>query len=176
MMRAISILLASAVFCVSHAGELANNAPAATAPTNRCVDFELKDQFDQSHSLKFPSAKPIVLTVADKKGSDGVAAWAHPLGVRFDERIKICGLADVSAVPKMLRGYVQGKFKKAFTHPAMLDWDGKICAGFGYEKNQPNIYLIASDGRILLHRSGPVSEAGLKEFGDAIEAELDSKR
>lgn len=151
-----------------------SNSPASATLTNRCPEIELKDQFDTVQAIKFPATRPILLTVADKKGAPGIEGWAHPLGLKFGGRIQISGLADVSAVPRPLRGFVQGKFKKAISYPTMLDWEGKICAGFKYEKNQPNIFLVARDGRILKHYSGVVDPAHLAELTHAIQAELDS--
>lgn len=145
---------------------------APVMDTNTCPAFTLRDQFDTNHEFKFPSTKPIVLAVADKKGSDEIEAWAHPLAVRFGDRITIPGLADVSAVPRPLRGYVQSRFKKAITHPVMLDWDGDIASRFKYTKGQANVYLIAPDGRILHRVSGKATEAKLKLLSDEIETVL----
>jgi hypothetical protein len=174
MNRLVSFLVACACVCFAHAENQCTNAASPAVTTNRCAEFELKDQFDQVHAIKFPSAKPILLTVADKKGSEGIAGWAHPVGVKFGERIQIAGLADVSAVPRPLRGFVQGKFKKAITYPTMLDWEGKISAGFKYEKNRPNIYLVARDGRVLRFFSGEADPRRLEELMAALQAELDS--
>lgn len=174
MNRLVYILVACACVSAARAENSSTNAASANVATNRCAEFELKDQFDQVHAIKFPSTKPILLTVADKKGSEGIAGWAHPLGEKFGERIQISGLADMSAVPRPLRGFVQGKFKKAITYPTMLDWEGKISGGFKYEKNRPNIYLVARDGRVLRYFSGEADAQRLEELMTAMQTELDS--
>lgn len=152
-------------------GTASTNAPAVVA-TNLCPAFSLRDQFDTAHDFKFPRTKPAVLAVADKKGSDDIESWAQPLAERFGERIDIPGLADVSAVPRLLRGTVQSRFKKAIAHPVMLDWDGKVAGGFHYTKGQANVYLIAADGRVLHHLVGRASADKLAELGSRIEALL----
>lgn len=173
-------LIQIVVFCILLADRCAagpaTNSVVTAASTNRCPEIELKDQFDQRHSVKFPLTKLTIMTVADKQGSDGIKSWAHPLAVRFGERIAIAGLADVSTVPKVLRSYVQGKFRKAIAYPVMLDWEGDVCRRFNYTKGTPNIYLIARDGCILTHLSGPADEAALQQLSDMIEAELQRTR
>ena len=157
---------------------LASMAPAETAkdtgatPTNACPAFELKDQFGTAHVVKFPSDRPLLLTVANRKGAADVPAWAHPMAKRFGGRLRIEGLADVSAVPRPLHGFVLGKFKKAIAHPAMLDWDGKLCRHFAYVKDEPNVYVISTNGAIRLHLSGATNAAGLQQLTAAIAREL----
>jgi hypothetical protein len=174
MMQSLVTLMIVVLAWAGHAADVFTGP--IIGGTNRCAGISLTDQFDQPHTLKFPAAKPILLTVADKKGSEGIAAWAHPLAARFGEQIEIAGIADVSAVPKPLRSFVRGKFKKAIRYPIMLDWEGDVCARFAYARGKPNVFLIARDGRILLHISGEAGEARQKELTDAIEAELKSRR
>lgn len=173
MNRLFCCLLISACLVGAHALAV-DSALAPACATNRCPEFALKDQFDNVQTIKFPAPQPILLTVADKKGAGGIEGWAHPLGVKFGRRLQISGLADVSAVPRPLRGFVQGKFKKAIAYPTMLDWEGKICAGFNYEKNRPNIFLVARDGRVLKHFSGDADAARLEELSRLLDAELGS--
>jgi len=172
MKHLLNLLILFACVGCALAQSVATNAPSTTISTNRCAEFVLKDQFDKSHTIKFPATKPILLTVADRKGSDGIEAWAHPVAVEFGERIEIAGVGDVSAVPRLLRSFIRGKFKQAIAFPTMLDWEGKVSAGFKYVKDQPNIYLVARDGRILKVFSGEADAKRLAELSAAIKAEL----
>jgi len=149
-----------------------NHPSVAVAETNLCAQFTLRDQFNTQHELKFPHTKPTVLTVADKQGSDGIRDWAQPLAKQFGDQIEISGLADVSTVPGVMHGMVRSKFRKAFSHPVMLDWDGQVTRSFRYTKGEPNIFLIAADGRILLHLTGKATAANLRELASAISAIL----
>ncbi|MEY4384876.1 MAG: hypothetical protein RLY20_159 [Verrucomicrobiota bacterium] len=143
--------------------------------TNRCAQFTLEDQFQKSHDFKFPRDKPTVLTVADRKGADGIVNWAHPLAEKFGDKITIAGLADVSSVPGPLHGLVRSKFKKVITFPVMLDWDGDATKSFNYTKSQANVYLISTDGRVLHHFAGTVDEEQLKKLMTLIESEIATK-
>lgn len=174
MIRLVVAMLSLATL-IAQADDLTTTnrpAQATNACTNQCAEFSLSDQFDQQHTFKFPQLKPIVLAVADKQGSAEIESWTHPLAERFGNRIDLPGLADVSAVPRPLRGYVQGKFKQAIKHPVMLDWEGKVASGFHYTKGQANVYLIAPDGRVLHHLTGRADAAKLRDLGERIEALL----
>jgi len=168
LILAATILLSPALLIAS---ESATNAPAATA-TNLCPQFTLQDQFEQTHAFTFPQTKPVVLTVADKKGSEGIKDWAHPLAETFGDKIIITGLADMSTVPSPLRGLVRSKFKKVITYPVMLDWHGQASQSFNYSKGSANVYLIATNGTILHHLTGKANEEQLKQLTAWIEREL----
>jgi hypothetical protein len=108
--------------------------------------------------------------VADKKGSEGIEGWAHPLAERFGDQIEIAGLADVSSVPGALRGLVRSKFKKAIQYPVMLDWDGDATQSFKYTRGKANVYLIAPDGRVLEHMYGEADAAAVNRLADQIKS------
>jgi cytochrome oxidase Cu insertion factor (SCO1/SenC/PrrC family) len=163
----VCVLLAAALADASE-----TNAPIPATTVAVCPEFTLLDQFGTRHEFKFPRTKPTVLAVADKKGSEQIEGWAHPLAEQFGEQIDIPGLADVSAVPRPLRGMVQSKFKKAMTQPVMLDWEGRISSGFKYTKGQANVYLIAPDGRVLHHLAGKAEAGKLADLAARIEALL----
>lgn len=149
-----------------------NQTSTTVTATNVCPQFTLQDQYGHTHRFSFPQIKPVVLTVADRKGSDEIEQWVPPLAEKFGDKIIIEGLADVSSAPAPLRGLVLSKFKKAISHPVMLDWKGDVAKGFSYAKGEANVYVIARDGRILLHRSGRASKEQLQALQSLIEAQL----
>ena len=120
----------------------------------KAAAFELKDQFDVAHSISFPRTNLIVLMIADRKGSEQIHSWTAPLSGRYAGHIDIAGVADVSQVPFVLRGFVQAKFKKHYAYPVMLDWTGRITKNFRYENGQAGVFLIRGDGTVLMHLSG----------------------
>lgn len=153
--------------------QAATNSIETTATgTNRCAEFTLKDQFLKIHEFKFPREKPTLLTVADKRGSDDIVGWAHPLAEKFGDKIFVDGLADVSSVPGPLKGMVLSRFKKAIQYPVMLDWEGDASRSFNYTKGNANVYLLSKDGRVLQHLAGKADADKLKMLGVAIEREI----
>ena len=160
-MKTIIIILISVV---------AFAAPAAL--TNAPTLIVLNDQFDAPQTLQFPTTNITVLTIADKKGSDQIAGWVAPLKKKYAERIDIRGIADVSTVPKVLRGTVRKAFRNQQSYPVMMDWSGDTVKDFEYLPERANLYLLDRDGRILKHAAGEVGEAKLKKFSDAIDSAL----
>ena len=89
-----------AVTCQCGASEASK--PPAQAPTS----IELHDQYDLPQRLAFPSTNIVVLTIADRKGSEQIDGWVTALKSRCAGRFDIRGLADVGGVPGWLRGKV----------------------------------------------------------------------
>jgi hypothetical protein len=145
-------------------------AAASLTPTIKRVGaFELKDQYDTVCSMSFPKTNLTILTIADQKGSDQVQGWVKPLKERYNQRIDISGIADMGAVPALLRGLVQSKFKKTCTYPVMLDWSGLVAKSFGYEKNQVSLLVINRDGTVLKQWSGEMDDRSLESAFETID-------
>ena len=148
---------------------------ACGAPTNAPAAISLRDQFDALQELSFPTTNVFLFTIADKKGSEQIAGWVAPVKERFHERVEICGIADVSAVPRMLRGLVRKKFRQAQTHSVMLDWTGETVKEFGCVSDQVNVFVVDGEGRILKRAVGPASEAKLRDLFSVLDQTLNSK-
>jgi hypothetical protein len=144
-----------------------------TAPTNAPARISLPDQFDAPRTLVFPTTNITLLTIADKAGSEQIAAWVTPTKRRFPTRLDIEGIADVSAVPWPLHGFVRKKFQKAQSHPVMLDWSGDTVKAFAPSANKANVFVIDAHGRILKRMAGQADESALRELNAVIEAALD---
>lgn len=153
-------------FCRSIAGEVPK------IPRYAPVAVQLRDQYDAPQRLTFPATNVVVLTIADKKGSEQIHAWVAALKLRYAGRIELRGLADVGAVPGFLRGKVRKKFQETLAYPVMMDWTGEVCGQFGFQPGLANVLVIAGDGSIHARISGPFLEAGLGELSAAIEAAL----
>jgi hypothetical protein len=133
-------------------------------PTNAPATISLRDQFDAPQTFCFPTTNIFFFTIADKKGSEQIAGWVAPVKERFNERVVIGGIADVSAVPRPLRGLVRKRFRQAQSHPVMLDWTGATVKAFGCVSDQVNVFVVDGEGRILKRAVGPASEAKLRDL------------
>jgi hypothetical protein len=143
-------------------------SPATNAPAS----IELRDQYDAAQRLTFPATNVVVLTIADKKGSEQIDGWVAALRARYAGRMDLRGLADVGGVPGLLRGKVRKNFQEARSYPVMLDWSGNVCAQFGFQPGLANVLVIARDGHIHGRVAGAVRESALKELSAAIDAAL----
>jgi hypothetical protein len=135
-------------------------------------DFELTDQAARQRTYRFPKTKVTVMTVADQKGSDQLAPWIQGVYDRYQNRIDIDGVADVSMIPRLFRAMFREAFKKQLTYSVMLDWDGSVVKQFAYEKSVANIYVIDRGGRIVKRITGAVSNEGLSALFSEIDAAI----
>ena len=135
---------------------------ALAAPVEKLADFELTDQDAKPRAYRFPKAKVTVMTVADHQGSDQLAPWIQRLYDRYEKRIDIDGIADVSMIPRPFHGMFREAFRKQLTRSVMLDWEGDVVKQFDYAKGVANLYIIDRRGRIVQQFSGVLTEDGLR--------------
>ncbi len=138
-------------------------------PTNAPPSIKLNDQYDAPQKLSFPSTNVTVLAIADKAGSEQIAGWITPIQQRFQGRIAIRGIADVSAVPRLLRGMVRKKFRKIQSYPVMMDWTGDVVNAFTYVPGQANILVLDERGRILARVTGLANPKALDDLNATID-------
>lgn len=150
-------LLALLAFVPIHSAVLA-------APPVKLTDFDLTDQDSKSRSYHFPKSKVTLMTVADHKGSDQLAPWIQRIYGRYEKRIDIDGIADVSMIPKPFQGMFRDAFRKKLARSVLLDWGGSVVKQFDYQKSVANIYVIDQGGRIVKRIAGPLSDAGEQEL------------
>jgi hypothetical protein len=132
--------------------------------------FELADQFGQLRTCEFaPGCAPLVLTIADRGGSEQVAGWIAAVKARYGGRIRIEGVADLSKVPVLLRPLVRSKFKSVSDYPVMLDWEGKVVRWFPVAGKEANIYVINDGGVVLEADHGAATEQRLKKLYDCLD-------
>ena len=151
---------------------LALRVAAVAAPIEKLADFDLTDQDAKPRSYRFPKAKVTVMTVADHRGSDQLAPWIQRLYDRYEKRIDIDGVADVSMIPKPFHNMFREAFRKQLTRSVMLDWGGSVVKQFDYAKGVANIYVIDRLGRIVKQVSGPVTAAAERELTRDIDRAL----
>ena len=164
----IILLAGGALLVFQNAGAGGFTAPATHAPAT--LDF--RDQFDAPQRLSFPTANLTLLTIADRKGSEQIADWVAPVKQRFDGRIDIRGIADMSGVPGPLRGLVRKQFQKKMSYPVMLDWSGDARKHFPYASGQANILVLDRRGRILQRFSGPANDRAVQDLCGVIDRAL----
>jgi hypothetical protein len=150
----------------------AQNEPAAPEPPPRLEAFTLSDQFERAHSIAFPRERPLLLTVADRKGATQVHGWVAPMRERFGARLDQTGVADVSKVPGFLRSRVRAGFREEYTHPVLLDWQGRVCRAVKAERGQATVLLVTRTGEIVFRAGGAVAPDVLERLSRAVEETL----
>lgn len=136
---------------------------AAKAPV-----FTLKDQFKKEHRYHFPRPKASVLIVADYGGSKQLEEWVRPIYARYQDRVTLDGVADLSKVPRFARGMVRAFFRGQLDYPVMLDWSGEVTTRYRYQPGEANLFVIDPTGRIVLKVIGGVSHTTLQRVLTAL--------
>ncbi len=148
------------------------SAPAAeVAAVLRAPDFKLSDQYGQSLSIQYPRESACVLIFADQRGSSQVEGWVRPLYSRYQGRVTISGVAELSSVPSALRTMIQGIFKKTIQFPVMLDWTGRVSRQHEYRGKAAAVVIVDPQGLILHRETGnanPARTAPAAPFARAI--------
>lgn len=172
--RIVFAILGAAIFFTPIAR--AESTTLMLAPTNLiCPGFELPDQFGTNHLIQFPQPQPMVLIVADRKGSEQITVWVTALKARYGGRIGVMGVADVGGVPAFLKNTIRNKFRAKYAHPILLDWSGKLPACLHCEKDVANVCLLDSAGRVLATERGECGEISLQRLTQTTDLALDPK-
>lgn len=166
-----SLTLLFVLLCVS----VSNTAFAKYYTLEKAAEFSLKDQFGTVYDYKFPRQKISILAFGDKDGSEQLEAWIKPLVDKYDTKIDIQGVAELSAVPSIARGIVRSMIKKKSKYPVMLDWKGSVSKSYNYEKKKANIILIDENGSIISKEIGIADEKKLEKFYKQIDKLLTAK-
>lgn len=162
----MAALLASTKTDAGPTTPMVSNAPA-------CI--ELYDQFNTLEKLSFPTINITLLTIADEKGSEQIAGWVKPVKQRFDGHVDIRGIADMSCVPRPLRGLVRRQFRAVQSYPVMLDWTGNAVIDFAYKQGNASILVLDRDGKIIFRTRGKATVRAIQDLCDVIERALSSK-
>ena len=123
----------------------------------QATEFALKDQHDKTRVYRFPQETISVVFFADYTGSGQLEDWIRPLYDRYQQSIGIYGVADLSAVPGFMRGLVARAFRTQLQYPVMFDWHGTVSRSYEAQSGQANLYLIDTQGRVVLQLVGAVS-------------------
>ena len=151
-------------------------ATPLAAHVKKLSDFELTDQNLQTRSYRFPKAKVTVMTVADHKGSGELAPWIQRLHDRYQKKIDIDGVADVSNIPKPLRNLFRASFRKQLSYSVMLDWEGTVVKQLAYKKGVANLYVVDCTGRVQKQVTGPVNDDAEHELAREIDRAITETR
>jgi len=137
-------------------------AATAWGESNVVAKIELEDQFGRTHSISFPREKPCVLMIADRDAERQLDGWTGPIAKKSGERVDIYGLADLTRTPHAFRAFIRDSFRKNYTRPVLLDWDGKVAANCAYPGKQALVLVINRKGVIRHRATGAADDAKLK--------------
>lgn len=136
-----------------------------TAVGKRAFDFTMEDQFEQSWSWSSTyKGKPTVIVMSDRSGSEFITKWTTPLTKQYAKRVSFVAMADVSAAPFFLKGFLRGKFREAYSNSILMDWDGDAFEHYLIHEGVPNVLYISPDGVVRLHVWGKGTQSEIAAF------------
>ena len=171
----IALLLVGATLLSAIPARAEPVAPVIGTTNLVCPGFELPDQFGTNHQINFPQPQPLVLIVADRKGSEQIEAWVAALKLRYGGRLKLTGVADVGGAPGWVRGLIRKKFRTQYACPILLDWSGKLPAALKCQSDVANVFLLDAAGRVLATERGECAEASLPRLTRMADLALGAK-
>ena len=177
------ILLANINASAQAAGESGNEKTPDAKPVKskktvesklktKAPAFELEDQFKKKFSFKFPAKKVTVFVFGDRKGSEQIEGWVRPLYEKHTDKIEIYGIAELSAVPGIAKGFVRNLIKSKSKNSIMLDWSGKVSKDFGSETEKANVFVVSKEGEIIAEKRGAATLTELDDLHKVIGGSL----
>jgi hypothetical protein len=148
--------------------------PGSSTPARPTL--RLEDQFGHEHALTFPTTNRVLVTYADRKGSEQIAPWVASLRKQASGGVTIVGVANLEGVPGAFRNRVRSRFKEKFSYPVLLDWEGTLRQAFPFRHDVANIYLFDSAGKMLCHESGPADPEKMTRLMQAIQPATSESR
>lgn len=148
MIQRILLLL---LFCVT--SYTANSGD--TIVGKQAYSFSLADQFEKTWSWKeHYQGKTILLFICDRKGRDYLENWLKPLRTALGTKAEYVAIADVSAAPFFLKGFIRGKIRDAHSYPILLDWEGDVCEYYNFTEDLTTAVLIDKNNIVRFSASG----------------------
>lgn len=134
------------------------------------IDFVLEDQFSKEHNWSKYKGKPVVILLCDREGSKYVDNWSKPLFEKYGKSVEFVAIADVSAVPFFLKGFIRGKFRDKYQNPILMDWDGETVEYYDIAEDVTTFICVDKKGIVRSHFSGKGSADDLTKAHSAVQS------
>lgn len=131
--------------------------------------WNLRDQFSTEHQGVFPSQKPVIFVVGDRKSSSQIEPWMRYIAPRLGESAAIIGVADLRGMPHLFEGMVRLGLRSGVPKwPVLMDLDGTIAAPLGVSSGVLRIVVLDRFGGLVMLRDGAFSDALAEEIVGAV--------
>ena len=153
------------------AASLAGLDKGAEPPRN-AIEFTLEDANKNPVEIVFPRERPLLLSLADRKGSKQIPGWVDPIKEEFGDSVEHIGIADLQAVPWLMRVPIRWFFRGVDGF-VLMDWEGKVCEQYGVKAKTALILIIDRDGAVLARLEGAADEEQLAKTFEMLDAYFD---
>jgi hypothetical protein len=98
--------------------------------------YRIADQFGRTHDRAETAGRPVLFVVADRQGTDALAAWAGGLRALVEgqaaggpaSRIAVVPVVQIPGVPSPFRGAVRRLLPRDPSAWTLVDFDGALAA------------------------------------------------
>jgi len=116
--------------------------------------FQMEDQFGEDHRYENYIGKVLIVVGSDRGGSHYNEIWSFAIhdsleDYQLQDSVTFIAVANVKGVPRLLRGFVRGKFPRQKHHRILMDWEGEFARKYQYEPGATNILVIDREGRVI---------------------------
>ena len=136
------------------------------------TSFTLEDQYGKEHQFSFPQDKLSLFVNVDRESARQAEGWVLPIYGRYQDRVHIQGLAQLSEVPSFFRSMARNIVQSNVKHPVLMDWSGTVSRELGYQSGSANVVLVDQNGEVVYRDAGTASPEKLEAFYTAIDAKL----
>ena len=145
-------------------------APAADGHADDLIAFRLKNQYENLITDARYRGAPLVVSWADRNGSDHLDAWLPALRDTLvtelrGHRLRILDVADVAGVPFFIKGLVRSRMQESASGSVLLDWGGAFRKAYGCTPDHVNLILFDGESRL-------VAIYALAEYDSTLHAEV----
>jgi len=125
---------------------------------SKLIDFDLKDQFDQSYDRNSFDGKIVILLGADRQGSHFTDEWGPTLADslrrrQIIDRIQFVAVADLHGVPGFMKKMIKGFFPKDKSKWCLMDWDGAFPQAYDFIKHSCNILVFNREKKLIFQQN-----------------------
>ena len=118
---------------------------ASTAQSTTLPSITLSDQFGKEYSSSDLAGFPVILFLADRKGSGHSKEWGLELEAEFERLsipVQFLAVADLTGSPYLLRPIIRSHIRRKHPTPVLLDWKGSLKHDLKTADKTVNIYVF----------------------------------
>lgn len=129
-------------------------AGLANAAESSLIAFSIEDRKGKTRTEKEFIGESFILIASDKGGSEYNDAWMTKIQTDLKEGentapAKILAVADLSAVPSLMRTAVKVMLPKPETINLLLDWEGVFLKAYEFKAGKANILVFSHTGDLI---------------------------
>ena len=112
----------------------------------------MSDQFGEKLSTSDLDELPVILILADRRGSSHSELWGTELEAEFERMsipVHFLAVADLTGSPYVLRPLIRGHIRRKHPTSVLLDWKGLFKNNFNTEDEVANLYVFDAQHELV---------------------------